>query len=117
MKKLIILVVLAFSGGVAAAQDAAELRRICADAMNKDPDFARSIVLTADKTIDQRILDAHQKAAEDVAENESHVVYAYAAMWVLAALFVVFLWRRQQVLKAELAQLKKDLDAAAKDSK
>ena len=39
---------------------------------------------------------------------------AYAAMWVIAAMFLMFLWRRQQALKGEIANLKRDLEAAAK---
>ena len=38
-------------------------------------------------------------------------------MWVIAALFLLYLLRRQQRLKAEIAQLRHDLDAAAKDGK
>jgi len=36
-------------------------------------------------------------------------------MWIIAAAFVIFLWRRQQVLQAEIAQLRRDLEAAASD--
>ena len=114
MKKLIVLIWFAL-GGVAWAQDAATLRKTCTDAMNADPAFAKSILTTADKQIDQRTIEAHTSAAQQVAENQLHVVLAYAAMWVIAALFVVFLWRRQQHLKAELAQLRKEIDAAAKE--
>ena len=89
-------------------------RQACTDAMNKDPEFAKSIIATADKQIEQKTLDAHVRANADIAENEKHVVMAYAAMWIVAALFVVFLWRRQQALKLEIAQLRKDLDAAEK---
>jgi CcmD family protein len=40
------------------------------------------------------------------------VIYAYAAMWIIAAGFVVFLWRRQRGLEAEIEHLRRDLDAA-----
>ncbi len=122
MKKLILLILLGLSG-VAGAQGGhpgpalSDARKACTDAMNADPEFAKSIVLTADKNIDARTLEAHQKAAAQIAENERHVIYAYAAMWIIAALFVVFMWWRQQGLKAELAQLRRDLDAATKESK
>jgi hypothetical protein len=43
------------------------------------------------------------------------VILAYAAMWVVAALFLMFLWRRQVALRTELARLQKDLDAAIKE--
>ena len=82
--------------------------------MNADPEFAKSIVATVDKQIDQQTIDAHVDAPRSTSpKNEQHVIFAYAAMWIVAALFVVFLWRRQQALKAEIAQLRKDLDAAA----
>jgi hypothetical protein len=96
------------------APDAAALRKTCADAMNADPEFAKSIALTIDKQLDQKTLAAHQDAAHHVEKNQRHVIYAYALMWLLAALFVVYLWRRQQGLVGEIAQLKKELDAAAK---
>ena len=52
-----------------------------------------------------------------ILKNEAHVIYAYAAMWLLAAAFLLFVWRRQQGLRTEIAQLRADLAAAAKDSK
>jgi hypothetical protein len=124
MKKLVILMFLAVSG-VAFAQEAPvqvdpsveAARKACAEAMNKDPSFAKSIVDTVDKQADQKVIDAHTDAAKHIAENERHVILAYAAMWIIAALFVVFLWRRQQRLKLEIVQLRRDLDAAAKESK
>lgn len=87
-----------------------ELRKICADAMNKNPMFAEQIV----KTINEDTYLQHARAADAVKKNEKHVVMAYAAMWVLAAGFLLFLWRRQQSLKSEIANLKRDLEAAAK---
>ncbi|MDX2090249.1 MAG: hypothetical protein SFX73_20485 [Kofleriaceae bacterium] len=87
-----------------------QLRATCAAAMNADPTFAEDIV----KSINEDTYKQHARAADAIEKNEKHVVYAYAGFWVLAALFVVFLWRRQQGLKAEIAQLRRDLDAAAK---
>jgi hypothetical protein len=122
MNKLILIVVIGFAG-IASAQTPgppappSEAAKACADAMNADPNFAKSIVATVDKQIDQRTIDAHNMAAAQIAENERHVIYAYAAMWILAALFVGFLWYRQQMLKAELAALRRELDAATKESK
>jgi hypothetical protein len=124
MTKLVVLFALAFCA-VASAQPAtppappaaaSPARQACVDAMNADPEFAKSILATVDKQIDQRTIDAHVKAADQIAENEQHVIFAYAAMWIIAVVFVVFMWRRQQALKTELAQLRKDLDAAAKES-
>ena len=127
MNKLIVLLLL-LVGGVAAAEqapvppppaptaEAEAARKSCVEAMNANPAFAKSIVATADKQIDQKTIDAHVAAANNIAENERHVLLAYAAMWIIAALFVVFLWRRQQALRTEIAQLRKDLDASAKES-
>lgn len=121
MNKLIVLVLLVI-GNVAAAESpppapsAADeaARKTCVEAMNANPAFAKSIVATADKQIDARTIAAHEQAAANIAENERHVLLAYAAMWIIAALFVVYLWRRQQALRMEIAQLRKDLDAAGK---
>lgn len=145
MKKLVVLVVLACAG-IAGAQpseppaagsaapatdapaappvpsaDAEELRKTCAAALNANPEFAKAVVETYNKKavelLDQQTLEQHTAAAAQVAENERHVIYAYAAMWILAALFLVYMWRRQQGLKSELVALRRELDAAAKDSK
>jgi hypothetical protein len=134
MNRLVILMLLAL-GGVASAQQAPvpagptadaptaadpevqRMREMCTTAMNKDPSFAKSIIETLDKQIDQKRLDAELDEAKHIAENKQHVILAYAAMWIIAALFVVFLWRRQQHLKLEIVQLRRDLDAAAKESK
>lgn len=94
---------------------AAQLHQTCVDAMNADPDFAKSIVAISDKQIDQKTVEAHQDADFHIQKNERHVIYAYAAMWIIAAVFVIFLWRRQQALQAEIMQLRRDLDAAASD--
>jgi len=125
MIKLILLICLAVTG-VAAAEapspapgapmppPADANREACVAAMNANPDFAKSIVATIDKQIDARTIAAHEQAAQQIAENEKHVLLSYAAMWLIAAGFVVFLWRRQQVLKNEIEQLRKDLEAAGK---
>lgn len=99
----------------------AEARKLCAAAMNADPKFAAEIVKTADEAAAQKRDDdtvaAHNDAFAHIQKNERHVIYAYAAMWILAALFVIFLWRRQQGLKAEIANLRRDLEASAEDGK
>jgi len=115
MKKLI-LVLLVMFGGVASADDLMQQKQACVDAMNKDPQFAKLVLSTVDKQIDQQTIDAHNDAFHHIQKNEAHVIYAYAAMWVLAAAFVVFLWRRQQHLRGEIAQLRSELAAAAKES-
>ena len=116
MKKLILLLVLVFAPATAIAQPDTAARECCTKAMNADPEFAKAIVLTADKQIDQKTIDSHKRAQDDIAENKLHVILAYAAMWIIAAGFVVFLWMRQQALRAEIAQLRKELDAKGKDA-
>lgn len=81
----------------------------CVAAMNKDPEFARSVILTADKQIDEQTIAAHQDALHHIQKNERHVIYAYAALWVIAALLLAYLFMRQQALKAEIATLRTDL--------
>lgn len=102
----------------AAASDA---HQVCIEALNADPELAKRVVETYNKkavqAIDKQTIEAHQRAAADIAENKRHVIYAYAAMWIIAALFLVYMWRRQQALKSELASLRRELDAAAKEAK
>ena len=138
MNKLIVLFVLALSriasaqpaGSAAPATEPApapapaanpDAHKACVDALNADPELAKRVVETYNKKavtdLDQQVIDAHNAANAQIAENERHVIYAYAAMWILAALFLVYMFLRQQSLKAELAALRRDLDAAAKETK
>lgn len=104
-----------------AAPAASDARSQCTAAMNADPKFAAEVVKIADEKAavqrDQDTLAAHNDAYFHIQKNERHVIYAYAAMWILAAGFVIFLWRRQQALVHEIGQLRRDLDAAAGDGK
>ena len=103
------------------ASAAGDARKACTDAMNADPQFAAAVIKIADekaaKQRDDDLIAAHTAADMHVQKNERHVVYAYAAMWIVAAAFVIFLWRRQEVLKGEIANLRRDLEAAAEDPK
>ncbi|HEY1547778.1 MAG TPA: hypothetical protein VGG28_08160 [Kofleriaceae bacterium] len=115
IKRLVLLVLLATAGVAAADTTPPDVAARCRDAMNNDPVFAKSITDKVDQTrIDQKLLDTHVEANARVQKNEAHVIYAYAALWVIAALFVIFLFFRQQALKAEIATLRRDLEAAAK---
>jgi hypothetical protein len=100
-----------------APADDARARALCTRAMNADPKFAAEIVKIADERAQARrdadTIAAHTDAYAHVQKNEKHVIYAYAAMWIVAAGFVIFLWRRQQALKLEIANLRRDLEAAA----
>lgn len=115
MKSLLIIVMLA--GAAAADPSPAELRQTCTAAMNADPELEKAILAAADKRIDQKTIDAHNDALHHIQKNERHVIIAYLAMWVVAAGFLVFLWRRQQGLVGQIDQLRRDLDAAAKGTK
>lgn len=126
MKKLVLLIVLVVSitafadepqAPAAPPSAATDARAACTKAMNEDPAFAKSIIETVDKQIDQKTIDAHVDADKHIRKNEKHVILAYAAMWIVAALFLGFLWLRQQSLKTEILSLRKDLDAAAKEGK
>ena len=126
MKRVILslAVVAAFAGGARADDAAAAARKACTDAMNADPTFAQAIVQTVDKTVAAKLHDAdldveklHNEANERVQRNQSHVVYAYAAMWIAAVGFLVFLWRRQQGLKDQIARLSADLERALAEEK
>jgi CcmD family protein len=110
----------------AAAPDPGQLRKTCVEAMNANESFARSIINTAIETqratvafvcADIDTVKTHQQAVAHVEKNERHVIGAYAALWVIAAVFLFYLLRRQQRLKAEIEQLRRELDAAAKDGK
>ncbi len=128
MTKIVVVLMLVAATAAAdtAPPDTAALRKTCTSAMNADHNFAKDVVGDALKFLPAESMTAlctdvdtmvtHQQAASRVETNERHVVLAYVAMWIVAAAFVVFLWWRQQMLRAEIAQLRKDLDAAAKDS-
>jgi len=92
--------------------------KACQVAINGIDDFRSAMSTAADEAAGRERVDAtrleHTTAAAAIAKNEKHVVLAYGAMWVLAALFLIFLWRRQQLLVGEIANLKRDLDAASK---
>ncbi|HEY0193151.1 MAG TPA: hypothetical protein VGC42_18670 [Kofleriaceae bacterium] len=94
-----------------------DARKACTDAMNADPQLAAAIVKVADEQAaarrDEATLSAHNDAFAHIQKNERHVIYAYAAMWIVAALFVLFLWRRQQGLTAEIASLRREIELAA----
>ncbi len=102
--------------------------QVCLDEMDKDPAFADYILRRTEQKLNEKldrdrvqkdlcVVYDHTQAAEHVAKNERHVIIAYVAMWLVAAGFVLYLWRKQQALKHELATLRNDLDAATKDGK
>lgn len=92
--------------------------QLCLQALAADPTYGSEVAASASTrsadAIAEKVKADHEQAALAIAKNEKHVILAYAAMWVIAAGFVVFLWRRQQKLQLEIAQLRRDLDTAAK---
>lgn len=103
-------------------------RKACVEAMNADPAFADRIIKTAEVQLHDKLnadqvtkdvcaLLDHSDSQKDVATNKKHVLMAYIAMWLVAAGFVLHLWRKQQALKLELANLRRDLEAATKELK
>lgn len=126
MKRIIVLLCL-FVPALAFAQ-AGDLRKTCVDAMNADPKFAGDIIRTAEVQLNEQVnkdqvmkdacmIQVMKDEEVRIARNKLHVILAYGAMWLVSAGFVVFLWRRQQLLKEEIASLRRDLEAAAKEAK
>lgn len=90
----------------------------CLTALDSVPELRQSLAVAANEAAATERLamtkKEHEDAAKAIAKNERHVVLAYGAMWLLAAGFLLFLWRRQQGLRREILQLQKDLEAATK---
>jgi hypothetical protein len=123
MKKIVIVVLLVLCGIAAADGSGAPAagapmpppppgleaaKQACTTAIN-DPKYSESLQNFIDSRLDLKTIEAHNDAFHHIQKNESHVIWAYAAMWVLAALLVGFLFLRQQALKTEIAALKRDL--------
>ncbi len=60
--------------------------------------------------------EVHQEDADLMLTNRRHVVAAYAVLWIVLLLFVVFMWLRQQRLTGEIARLERDLRQASADN-
>jgi hypothetical protein len=107
-------------GGAASA----DLRATCSAAMNADPEFAKKVLRVVDETKVIELEKAQQKfagiqieAGARVAKNERHVILAYAAIWLAAAGFVIFLWQRQRALRSQIDSLRSDLASALRSGK
>lgn len=91
---------------------------------SKDPKLGAAILKVFEKYVDQKatkerddaVIAAHTGAYVQAQKNERHVIYSYAAMWIIAAGFLMFLWRRQQALKLEISGLRKELEVAARET-
>jgi hypothetical protein len=119
---IIIPLSLMLACGVAAAQPTPpELKAQCTEALKNDKDWNAALfeqvkVWHAGEL--KEIADArHEQEGAKIAKDKKHVILAYAAMWLLSVGFLVFLWRRQQALRAHIDQLKVELDKALKEGK
>ena len=106
------------------APSAAQMRATCTAAMNTDPQFAQDLLRVLDEKKVVELAKAQEKfaniqieAGARVAKNQRHVIMAYAVMWIAAAMFVLFLWRRQKSLNDQIDALRSDLASALKDAK
>lgn len=78
------------------------MRQVCEDELAKDHDWWFNLQGRLRNNI-------HEQAAKEITTNNRHVVAAYAAMWLIAIVFVIYLWMRQQRLKGEVARLAAEL--------
>jgi CcmD family protein len=85
------------------------MRSQCEDELAKDADWRADVKL-------RLAPEVHAEDAQQMLTNRRHVVLAYAALWILVAGFVVFMWLRQRGLQAEIARLERDIDQATKDA-
>lgn len=72
--------------------------------MNEQSDYVKVEGLDAESVKLLRELEA--KAAAKTASDYAHVVWAYGSLWVLFALYGVFLWRKHQGLRREIAEFR-----------
>lgn len=116
----------AAGGKVSEAEKDAFLKALAADEAwrdeVKDMIFDRIVLNPKSKkdfTLRERMADTlrpeiHKVDSNRMLRNKKHVVYAYAALWVLTALFVLFMFIKQRNLTAEIEQLRSELEEAVK---
>ena len=59
--------------------------------------------------------DIHEEEAHNVANNNRHVVLAYAALWAVVMLFVLYMWIRQRRLQEEIDRLEREVARAREE--
>lgn len=96
-----------------AATDASDAYRspqrvMCEEEMRKDAVWRAELA-------DQLRARIHQEDANLMLANREHVVYAYGALWGITAIFVAFMWVRQQRLNSEIAALRTKVTKAVSD--
>jgi hypothetical protein len=137
IKMVVMMVaVVAAVAGTAAADDGAthlDPHDQCVQAMSNDPGLAKTIGDTAfgvdvaakrradlDKEAGERRekqdADQREQTTRQIALDQRQVILAYAAMWVVAAGFLAFMWRKQGALRAEIASLRRELEDAARQA-
>ena len=84
------------------------MRLQCEDELRKDKDWYADLK-------EQLYAKVQKDASTYATTNNRHVLMAYAVFWLLTVGFVVLQWRRQQVLKGEVARLEQELQRALRD--
>jgi hypothetical protein len=129
MRTVIAIVVLAAIGGAspALAQETPAgpyIKLECPDLGDQTPKVASRDacheVASQDKKMFARLknvlrADIHGEDGRLMARNYKHVIMAYAALWILAVVFLCLLFIRQRALTAEIVQLKHELARALVD--
>ena len=88
-----------------------DLKLFLAERLLQDPKSKLDFELRA--RIDDMLRPAiHTKDADRMLRNKQHVVMAYAALWVLTALFVLFMWIKQRSFAEQIERLKRELQEA-----
>ncbi|GAB4556735.1 MAG: hypothetical protein Tsb0020_00240 [Haliangiales bacterium] len=87
---------------------ASPMRAQCEDELIKDATWRAELKL-------QLAPEIHEQDANQMLTNRRHVVLSYALLWALMLLFVVFMWRRQRGLSAEISRLEREIERAASE--
>lgn len=99
------------TGGAAIADQApysSPMRPQCEDELLKDATWRAELK-------QQLAPEIHQEDANQMLRNREHVVLSYALLWALMLGFVVFMWRRQRSLSAEIGRLEREIEKAAEE--
>jgi CcmD family protein len=92
--------------GAGAAPYRSPMREQCAAEIGKDADWRAQLA-------DEIRYEVHKDEAATLVTNRRHVIYAYAAIWVLVAGFVLSLFLRQRRLVAEIDRLRDEIKRAS----
>ena len=131
--RIALTVILTFAGSLllseAARADQAERPYVKLDCKDIDGDTGGPKFLSRDACYAQAkknkvmfanlktmlVADVHDQESNLIARNNKHVVMAYAALWILAASFLLLLFLRQSRLTAEIRRLQRELARAVKN--